>query len=336
MKIVYENNKLNQLNCLKGFAIFTIVLFHLFNNYMTSLPTGLVMMSVIGGTGVHVFFFCSGLGLYLSYLQKPVTYIEFIKRRFFKIYIPYIIVVIISFFIPCLYTYDDKVEALLGHVLLFKMFVPKYEESFGAQLWFVSTIFQIYFLFIPMCEIKNRIKNKCIFGLIFLCISIFWWIIVMLFGRSEVRVWNSFCLQYIWEIALGMLVADSFDKGKSIKINRIGLFVAAVLGIGLQAVMALSLPILKLFNDIPAFVGYISLTLLLLEIPFVRLIAEKISIFSYELYLVHMGVFSVMFILFDAVEMKTQIIIGCLALVVSCICAYLYHMLVEKVRLKLR
>ena len=336
MIIKYENNKINQISYLKGFSIFTIVLFHLFNNYMNALPTGLIKISAIGGTGVHIFFFCSGLGLYLSYLRKPITYIEFIERRFLTIYIPYIVIVIVSFLIPWLYTDNDKMQALLSHVLLFKMFVPRYEESFGAQLWFISTIFQIYFLFIPMCEIKKRIKNKYLFGGMFIGIIIFWWIIVMMLGKSEVRVWNSFCLQYIWEIALGMLMADFFYEGDSIKLNRMGLIVAAILGIGLQAVMAMSSPVLKLFNDIPAFVGYISLALLLLEIPFVRLIAEKISKFSYELYLVHMGVFSVMFILLKAVEMKTQIITGCLALVVSCILAYLFHILVEKVIIKQR
>lgn len=68
------------------------------------------------------------------------------------------------------------------------MFVPRYEESFGGQLWFISTIFQLYFLFIPMCHIKNKIKNRYMFESLFLGISVCWWTLVMLLEKSEVRV----------------------------------------------------------------------------------------------------------------------------------------------------
>ena len=37
------------------------------------------------------------------------------------------------------------------------MFIPKYEESFGIQFWFISTIIQFYLLFIPMCKLKEKI-----------------------------------------------------------------------------------------------------------------------------------------------------------------------------------
>lgn len=57
MVIKSENNKIEVVNSLKGFSVLTIVIFHLFNNYMNALPSILIKLSAIGGTGVHVFSF---------------------------------------------------------------------------------------------------------------------------------------------------------------------------------------------------------------------------------------------------------------------------------------
>ena len=59
----------------------------------------MIKASAIGGTGVHVFFFCSGFGLYLSYLRKPIGFVDFMQKRMLKIYVPYIIVIFISAFV---------------------------------------------------------------------------------------------------------------------------------------------------------------------------------------------------------------------------------------------
>jgi peptidoglycan/LPS O-acetylase OafA/YrhL len=58
---------------LKGFSIFTIVIYH----YLTriKLPDACIKIIYSGGTGVHLFILLSGLGLYLSYLNKPQAYI---------------------------------------------------------------------------------------------------------------------------------------------------------------------------------------------------------------------------------------------------------------------
>lgn len=55
--------KLDVVNFLRGFSIFTIVLMHLVQSY--PLPGVLMKASSLGGAGVHVFILCSGFGLYL-------------------------------------------------------------------------------------------------------------------------------------------------------------------------------------------------------------------------------------------------------------------------------
>lgn len=70
--------RLELIDYLKGYSIFTVILFHLLGNY--SLPGILEKGINFGAAGVHVFIVCSGFGLYLSYLNKPLRFIPFIKN----------------------------------------------------------------------------------------------------------------------------------------------------------------------------------------------------------------------------------------------------------------
>lgn len=157
-KIVVQGgyHQYDEISFLKGFSITTIVLMHLIQLFMaSSLPVWLVKAASFGGTGVHAFFLCSGFGLYLSYKKNQMSYFGFLKKRFLKIYIPYIIVIIISFFVPLIEVNGNRTIALLSHIFLFKMFSPLYEESFGP-FWFISTIVHLYIVFIPLCTLKIK------------------------------------------------------------------------------------------------------------------------------------------------------------------------------------
>ena len=146
--------RLDIVDFLRGFAIFTIVVMHLLQMYPIS-PL-LMKASSFGGAGVHVFMLCSGFGLYLSYLNRPLTYPQFLKRRFLKVYLPYIIVILLSAVIPFYNTSPDKWIELFSHVFLFKMFVEVWECSYGCQFWFVSTILQFYLLWPLILRIFKR------------------------------------------------------------------------------------------------------------------------------------------------------------------------------------
>ena len=133
--------KLDIVNFLRGFSIFTIVLMHLLQSYQ--LPSWLMKMSSLGGAGVHVFILCSGFGLYLSYLNKQLCYKDFLKKRFGRIYWPMAVVCLAT---ACwmLFRGQEVLMPLLGNLLLFKMFIPELECSMGGQMWFISTIIQFY------------------------------------------------------------------------------------------------------------------------------------------------------------------------------------------------
>lgn len=224
---------------------------------------------------------------------------------------------------------NDRLSAFLSHIFLYKMFIPKYEESFGIQFWFISTIIQFYLLFIPMCKLKEKIDNNKLFLSMGLLISVFWWIICYVLNVSDIRVWNSFCLQYIWEFSFGMVLADELKKGKIYKIYILQLFFVAVVGLGLQAGLAMYSDKFKLFNDIPALFGYSALSLLLMNIKLIKKVCVIISKFSYELFLIHILVFKTVFQIIQFNSLTMQIIEALIAFILSLICAFIYNRLIN-------
>ena len=71
-----------------------------------------------------------------------------------------------------------------------------------------------------------------------LVISYTYAVVIVLIGKSELRVWNSFFLQYLWEFILGMYFAEQYSKNpENIKIPRRGcLLMAIVIGMGLTGI----------------------------------------------------------------------------------------------------
>lgn len=329
LEIASSGKRIVLVDYLKGFSIFTIALMHLMLT-MPSIPSPIITLSAIGGTGVHVFFLCSGIGLYTSYLHHRTGYAEFLKKRFFKIYTPYIAVVIVSSFLPWMYSGDDKLSALLSHIFLYKMFMPQFEESFGAHFWFVSTIFQMYFLFVPMCLLKDKLRNNKHFVCLFTGLSVLWWVFCYCADIGHIRIWGSFCLQYIWEFSLGFIVAEAFYQGRCFRIKNHYLLFFAVACIALQAGLSLFSDTLKVFNDIPALVGYTSLALLLSNIPFVKKLCVMLSAFSYEYFLLHLSVFNTMFYFAKPKGLLMECLWGCISMITALASAFSFSLLIKK------
>ena len=329
LEIKLKNGRIEIVDYLKGFSILTIVLMHYIQR-IKYLPAIVLKGASVGGSGVHIFFFCSGLGLYLSYLNHKTNFKEFITKRFSKIYFPYIIIVLISFLCPYMYSGEDRVLALLSHIFLFKMFVPKYDTSFVYPFWFMLTIIQFYFIFIPLCKINTKFKKRKNFFVAMLAVSVVWWIVCYATKTTEVRVISSAMFQYLWEFALGMCVAESLKQGNSINLKLIYLFIFSVVGLGLQAVMMIK-PELKVFNDIPAFLGYGSLAILIFNLVPIRKMCMCISKFSYELYLVHTLVIDTIFYFVKSSNTITSLILVLVAFLISLVLSYFYSILIRNI-----
>lgn len=284
--------KLDVVNFLRGYSISTIVIMHLVG--MLGISGIWEKAAAFGGAGVHVFILCSGFGLYLSYLRKPLGYIPFLKKRFTRIYMPMaVLCVATAVWMACMGR--EWFIPLWGNLLLFKMFVPELESSMGGQMWFVSTIIQFYLawpLIVKLFNTWGGVKLALI-------ISLLWSTTVGLLGYAEERVWNSFFLQYLWEFCLGMKMAEIYhDNPKALEVPRWKyLLTLCVAGVGLTGIMGFAGWPWKLYNDIPSLMGYMSLALIIYKVgikPLNRLL-EWTNRFSYEWYLVHMLVFDIIF-----------------------------------------
>lgn len=133
--------KFNIINYLRGISIFTIVVMHLCQGYSSGV---LNKALAFGGAGVHVFILCSGFGLYLSYLRKPLGYGDFLKRRFGKVWIPYAIAVMLWGLWLLASKGAFPLREVLSHLLLYKMFSVELDTSLCHPYWFISTIMQFY------------------------------------------------------------------------------------------------------------------------------------------------------------------------------------------------
>lgn len=282
--------RIDFLEFARGYAIFTIVLYHAFQKAGLS---PLAQQAIgFGGTGVHLFFLLSGYGLALS---KPAGLAAFYRRRLLKVWLPYVLALSISLLAAyALHLFPDGWGAWLAGVGLYQMFYAPYVESFGGHFWFISAIVQFYLIYPALVWIKNRLGNPWYFAAAALLASVLWWLVVYGLGKGHLRTWNSFFLQFLWEFALGMVLAETHREGRGFWQFRwwaylpAGLFFA-----GLMALMLLRLgEVGRIFNDIPALLGYTALGVFVFRVgekflPAVRLFFMWTGRYSFSLYLVH-------------------------------------------------
>ncbi len=295
-------NKVEVIDFLKGYSILSIVLYHFFQGI--ALSPVLAKAIHFGGAGIHTFIFASGFGLFLSHLQNPIPYTQFLRKRFTRIYVPYIIVVTlsaaISLFIPI---YENSWNNYFSHVFLYKMFYDHLIGTYGYQLWFISTIIQFYLVFALIVKLRQWIPGN-IFLLVGLLISYGWAIVFLLLHKEDLRSWNSFFLMFIWEFMLGMYCAEIYlKKGYEFwKIRKSFLIGIAISGLIVYSGMAiLGGRFGKAFNDVPALFGYTALCIFIysLQIKWINRFILFTANLSFSIFLIH-------FLVLNGVRMACQ------------------------------
>lgn len=283
-------NKRNEfITFSKGLAIITIVLFHFTKDL--HLPNPILKLVNLGGGGVHLFLFASGFGLAMSSYNG---YITFLRKRFSKVLVPYYLTISFIFLLNCLLSiYPHDIHAYLSHIFLYKMFVESWMASFGAQFWFISTILQFYILYPIINSFVNRVPIYSAVSLS-LFISIAYSIIVAQIGLEEIRVWNSFFLQYLWEFVLGMVIAKSGALEKVVQVKTWKWLLIALVSYSLMYLLVMVLGAVgRNINDVFSFLGYTSMVLVVYKLcgKYVKKLILWIEPFSYSLFLVHYFVY---------------------------------------------
>ena len=122
---------------------------------MLASPTEWVkaVFSYLGHYGVQLFIFLSAYGLTRRYAGVPLSYRQFLRSRFFKIYLSFVICVavyvVLGLFKSAFLT-DEKVlywDSLLWKLLLVSNFIPGQSLMPVGPWWFMPFIFQFYLVY---------------------------------------------------------------------------------------------------------------------------------------------------------------------------------------------
>jgi peptidoglycan/LPS O-acetylase OafA/YrhL len=289
------NTRIEYIDFAKGWAIFSIVCYHSLQRI--DLPILWQKAIVFGGTGVHLFFLLSGFGLAMS--KSSDSALHFYKRRLVKVWLPYVLALTISLLAAIFFGFfPDRFDAWLAGVSLYQMFSERYIESFGGHFWFISAILQFYLAFPSLLWLKKKLGNDWLFFGFSLAVSVAWWLTVYIFGKGDSRVWNSCFLQFLWEFALGMVLAGGARQtadGRRQLWNygwRLSLPIALIFS-GIMILMILKIGDAgRIFNDVPALIGYAAFSIFFFQIgdkflPQLKRFFLWVGSFSYSLYLVH-------------------------------------------------
>jgi len=333
------SGRIEFLDFAKGCAMLGIVLYHYFRGFFPGMGDKMVM---VGGAGVHLFLILSGFGLALSTKQPPAPSL-FYRKRFSRVLLPYFLAITLIFLINLvipLYP-GAGLYAFLGNILLFKMFDESIINSFGGHFWFLSTIVQCYLVYPLLDRLLRRMGNSW-FAITGLAISIIYWILLTLAGVEGLRTWNSFFLQYLWEFCGGMVLARLYvQKNYAFWQQRPTiLLLTGIGGMGVMGIMALKGGDAgRIFNDIPSAIGYTSLVAFFYSLLITIGRAGKglrrgmvyTGSISYELYLLHMLVFSFFAWFLSGGNINTLPLAGrLLAIPVAFVTAILFSRLLKK------
>ena len=284
--------KVTFISFARGFSILAIVVYHLLLN--VPLPPLLARANQLGGAGIYVFLFASSYGLYFS---RVSGWGSFYRKRFRKVLIPYYIAVTLIFVVNLFVAiYPQGWQAYLSHLLLYKMFYEPYVESFGPQLWFISTIVQFYLLWPLLLALARRLSTAS-FLLLMFATSLLYSGFIFRIGVQEQRIWSSSVVQYLWLFGLGLVAARAgwFPRLLTLGWGRYGLLAAAGLG-GTVLLGKLLGPAGNVFNDYFMFVAFSAISILLFllgeRLGWVSRFMLWIESFSYSFYLTHLLVFS--------------------------------------------
>lgn len=136
-----------------GIAILMVVLYH------TNFTSELSFITSFFYGGVDIFVFASGIGAYYS-LSKDGDILEFLKRKFVRIYSTYIPFIVPWLVYNVLYN-SFTIKEIIGNIFLVSSFTGQRQFN-----WYLGFLVRIYILSPILVDIINKIDNKKFVALI--------------------------------------------------------------------------------------------------------------------------------------------------------------------------
>lgn len=316
-----ENRLWNYINFIKAIIITQIVFWHfygfspvrskplsqLIGQVLTLTPSvslnGLWLIFVYyGGIVSKIFFATSGFGLYLSYRRNPATWLNFFKKRAFRLLplywlalITYPIRVSDGSTVPLFIAYPTNeltastMKSFVLHFFTLQTYTP-YSLDF-SQMWFIGMLSLFYLLFPGFVYCFSRRSLKCLFLVISLVVLPLAPWALNYFG---VPFGDKLPRNYSYCFIFGMLLADVYITNKKITETLFSVKSALVATVIIVVTLALQYKdmIIVDLSDFQCF-----LWLIALYIPYT--IARKntylieffrlVSYSSYAMYLFHLS-----------------------------------------------
>ena len=139
---------------LKGLAILMIVLSHI-GYFLVSDTRFLWPLSIMAGVGVNLFLFLSGFGLTASQIQKDLSVWQFYKRRLWKLFVPFWLMLagflaLDFLLLKISYSWSFIWPAIIGIFSRADLY-----HDLNSPLWYFTFIL-LYYLLFPLVFFRRR------------------------------------------------------------------------------------------------------------------------------------------------------------------------------------
>ena len=156
-----EDISIEKMEHIKGIALILLMWHHLFGcDYISSWITPLKGLDIMFGLGsrlcLGIFLFCSGYGLYKSYLNKKTVKRNYILKRFIKILIPYWVVMLVTI------AYLIFADSFNPHHFFSNLFAWNDEVLYVSFAWYIK-LYILLMLIMPLVRFINLNLKKRIF-----------------------------------------------------------------------------------------------------------------------------------------------------------------------------
>lgn len=247
-----------------GLAAIMIILCHIRGIEYSNFPF-LEKLLWFGNYGVEIFLFVSGIGMYYSLTKENISLIQWYKRRYVRITVPFLLIAISIYPLRLIL----NIPASMSDFLLYITTLEFWIHHRGA--WYVAMLLPLYFLTPYIVKVVNTSKAKII------TVSV---LIILLLGFSYIPLGNDIVrnIQFVTLrvpiFILGIVIAPYVKNEQRINAVSIGIIVLAglllwhycsfPLGGGIAVVLLIGVFITlvcksKLINGCLSFMGRMSL-----------------------------------------------------------------------------
>ena len=190
-----------------------------------------------GGLGVTIFFVISGFCIHLSYERDHTkSFRAFFVRRFFRIYPPYCVAIVLFSFVITPYQVTTTSRDLITHVFLIHNLDVVSFFSINPSFWTIASEVQLYALYPILVLVARRFgwgTALWLAGTVALSIKTYDTLQIQL-GDMLIPVphwlWHSpFRYWFVW--TLGAKLADDFLHGRASTLSRVPVWVWPLLTI---------------------------------------------------------------------------------------------------------